>query len=49
MDRGLHVFLLTALATVASLPGTAAAQSAGEPCGIADPAAAGRRARRQAA
>lgn len=28
MDRGLHVFLLTALAAVAALPGSAAAQSA---------------------
>ncbi len=28
MDRGLHVFLLTALAAVAALPGNAAAQSA---------------------
>ncbi len=31
MDRGLHVFLLTALAAVAALPGSAAAQSAGQP------------------
>ncbi len=28
MDRGLHVFLLTAMAAVAALPGSAAAQSA---------------------
>jgi outer membrane beta-barrel protein len=31
MDRGLHVFLLTALAAVAALPVSAAAQSAGQP------------------
>jgi outer membrane beta-barrel protein len=31
MDRGLHVFLLTALTAVAALPGSAAAQSAGQP------------------
>ncbi len=31
MDRGLHVFLLTALAVVAALPGSAAAQVAGQP------------------
>ena len=31
MDRGLHVFLLTALAAVAALPGSAAAQAAGQP------------------
>ena len=34
MDRGLHLLLLTALATVASLPNTAAAQSAGEPAAL---------------
>mgnify|MGYP003466680276 FL=1 len=34
MDRGLHLLLLTALATVASLPGIAAAQSAGEPAAL---------------
>ena len=37
MDRGLHVFLLTALFAVAALPGSAAAQSAGQPTG--DPSA----------
>ena len=37
MDRGLHVFLLTALAAVAALPGSAAAQSAGQPS--SDPSA----------
>jgi outer membrane beta-barrel protein len=37
MDRGLHVFLLTALAAVATLPGSAAAQSAGQPA--AEPSA----------
>lgn len=37
MDRGLHVFLLTALAAVAALPGSAAAQSAGQP--TSDPSA----------
>jgi outer membrane beta-barrel protein len=31
MDRGLHVLLLTAIAAVAALPGSAAAQSAGQP------------------
>ncbi|MDH4310639.1 MAG: outer membrane beta-barrel domain-containing protein, partial [Gammaproteobacteria bacterium] len=34
MDRGLHVLLLTALATVASLPGPAAAQATGEPAAL---------------
>ncbi len=37
MDRGLHVLLLTALAAVAALPGSAAAQSAGQPA--SDPSA----------
>ncbi len=37
MDRGLHVFLLTALAVVAVLPGSAAAQAAGQ--STADPSA----------
>jgi outer membrane beta-barrel protein len=34
MDRGLHLLLLTALATAASLPGIAAAQAAGEPSAL---------------
>jgi outer membrane beta-barrel protein len=33
MDRGLHVFLLTALAAIAALPGSVAAQAAGQPAG----------------
>ncbi|MEY2920743.1 MAG: hypothetical protein RL261_2048, partial [Pseudomonadota bacterium] len=33
MDRGLHLFLLTALAAIAALPGSAVAQSAGQPAG----------------
>jgi outer membrane beta-barrel protein len=37
MDRGLHLLLLTAFATVAALPGSAAAQSAGQPS--SDPSA----------
>jgi outer membrane beta-barrel protein len=37
MDRGLHVLLLTALAAVAALPGSAAAQTAGQP--TSDPSA----------
>jgi outer membrane beta-barrel protein len=37
MDRGLHVLLLTALAAVAALPGSAAAQAAGQP--TSDPSA----------
>ena len=34
MDRGLHLLLLTALATIASLPEVAAAQAAGEPAAL---------------
>lgn len=34
MDRGLHVLLLTALAVAAALPGSAAAQAAGEPAAL---------------
>jgi outer membrane beta-barrel protein len=33
MDRGLHVFLLTALVAGAALPGNAGAQTAGQPAG----------------